>query len=785
MIWMLGDGIVPPAERSLNVPTEHHYTRQTPNGKPASGSTRPSESAHSARPQGNPAQRHSSEQPYSKSHSGAPRDQAGAQAYRSSYPQGTRSSNPSYAANSAGHSSAYESKKNGSFGYAKNEGYYSAYDGRNPGPSAYAKSAGSSAYAKSASYPPKKKKKKTLKRLWKNICKHMFVVATKPESELAYTQKPRAAAPLKPFGKRAKKALVSVLRKVARSAYLFFRNVYQYLMKLPPRALLIGSGTFGIVLISVIILAIALPGKKDDADAQQQLAAFASEETQTAAFDSGTVDPYANTETAPETNASVADPAIDTDAQTTDGAAAQTGAITLSAELKAGDDGEIVSSIQTRLMELGYMDSDEPTQHFGPLTQSALKAFQRHNGLDDDGICGQSTYDMLLKEDAKVYVMQLGDSGPDVEGIQQRLYELGYLDNKANIQGVFGDKTETAVKLFQKKNELTSDGKVGDHTLEMLYGEEVVSNAFRLGDKNQVIEDCQTALKRMGYITTFKPDGEMGKATVTAIKAFQQANGLTRDGALGPVTRDMILSGKAQDMVMQLGDYGTVVKNAQTRLAKLNYLASANATGYYGEITADAVKAFQKRSGLTPDGKLGAVTLTMLNSSSAKKAVSPPSTSKESKSGSSSSSSGSSSSGSSGSVADVSDKSGVEKIIALAESKIGCTYVRGAKGPNTFDCSGFVYWCLKNSGVSTSYMTSIAWRSTSRFQRMTSMGSLQRGDILVFSGSTDSDGHVGIYLGGGKMIDASSSEGKVRQSSSVLNSGGYWSSHFICAYRVF
>ena len=625
----------------------------------------------------------------------------------------------------------------------------------------------------------------TLKRLWKNICKHMFVVETKPESEQAYSQKARPATAAKPLGKRAKKTFVSVLRTVMRAVFLFFRNVYHYLMKLPPRTLLIGSGTFGVAIITVIILAIALPGKQESADAQQQLAAFANEETQTAAFDSGTVDPYANNEAAPETQADTPQTVDGTTPQTADGTTPQSGAITLAEELKAGDDGELISSIQARLMELGYMDSDEPTQHFGPLTQSALKAFQRHNGLADDGICGQTTYDILLNQDAKVYVMQLGDSGPDVEGVQQRLYELGYIDNKANIQGVFGDKTVTAVKLFQKKNELTADGKVGDHTLEMLYGEEVVSNAFRLGDKNPVIENCQTSLKKMGYITTFKPDGEMGKATVTAIRAFQQANGLTRDGALGPVTRDMILSGKAQDMVMQLGDYGTVVKNAQARLAKLNYLASANATGYFGEITADAVKAFQKRSGLTPDGKLGAVTLTMLNSSSAKKAVAPPSTSKETKGGKTSSSGGSSSSGSSGSVADVSDKSGVEKIVALAESKLGCSYVRGAKGANSFDCSGFVYWCLKNSGVSTSYMTSIAWRSTSRFQRMTSMDSLQRGDILVFSGSTASDGHVGIYLGGGRMIDASSSEGQVRQSSSVLSSGGYWTSHFICAYRVF
>lgn len=782
---MQGGGDAPLAERSLNVPTEHHYTRQTPNGKPASGSTRPGESAHSARAQGNSAQRHSGDHTHSKSHSDAPREHAGSQVHRSSHSQGAKGSTPPYAAKNAGYASAYDGRKNGSSGFAKREGYDSAYAGKNPGSSAYAKSTGSSAYAKSASYPPKKKKKKTLKRLWKKFCKKMFVVEEKPVDDLSYSQNTRAASTVKPLAKKAKKTLLSVVRTVARAVYLFIRKVYQSLMKLPPRTLLIGSGTLGLALVTAIILAIALPGKQSSEDAQQQLAAFASDETQTAAFDSGTVDPYANSETAPETQASVADSTTDGTGQTVDATTPQAGAIALSEELKAGDDGEIISTIQTRLMELGYMDSDEPTQHFGPLTKSALKAFQRHNGLSDDGICGQTTFDLLQKEDAKVYVMQLGDSGPDVEGVQQRLYELGYLDNKANIQGVFGDKTEVAVKLFQKKNELTADGKVGDHTLEMLYGEDVVSNAYRLGDKNQVIEDCQAALKKMGYITTFKPDGEMGKATVTAIKAFQQANGLTRDGALGPVTRDMILSGKAQDMVMQIGDYGTNVKNAQARLAKLNYLASANATGYFGEITADAVKAFQKRSGLTPDGKLGAVTLTMLNSSSAKKAVSPPSTSKETKTGSSSSSSGSSSSGSSGSVADVSNKSGVEKLVALAESKLGSTYVRGAKGPNTFDCSGFVYWCLKNAGVSTSYMTSIAWRSTSRFQRMTSMGSLQRGDILVFSGSTASDGHVGIYLGGGKMIDASSSEGKVRQSSSVLSSGGYWSSHFICAYRVF
>ena len=659
--------------------------------------------------------------------------------------------------------------------------------------------------------PQKKKKKKfKFKRFFKKLGKQIAAFSTKlvqieelPQDErytnadtgrndLGFEQKKKNGSSAAFFAK-LKKQLLKALRTVARGIYLGVRRAYQFLIKLPPRTLLIGSSALGLVLITTIILAIALPGKSSDKENAQQLAAFTAMETEPTALDQtglsadGTVDGTTDG-TADGTMDGTQDGIVDENAQPIDAEGATDAtmqAVAFTEEVAAGDDGEIISSIQTRLMELGYMDSDEPTQHFGPLTQSALKAFQRHNGLGDDGICGQETYNMLMSETAKVYVMQMGDSGPDVEGVQQRLYELGYLDNKANIQGVFGEKTEAAAKQFQKKNDLTADGKVGSRTLEMLYGEDVVGNAYRLGDENQVIKDCQAALKKLGYVT-FKADGVMGKATVSAIKAFQQANGLTRDGALGPVTRDMILSGKAQEMVMQLGDYGTDVKNMQARLAKLNYLSSANATGYFGEITEDAVKAFQKRAGLTADGKVGGVTLTMMNSSNAKKASSPPSTKKENKntsSGGSSGSSGSSSSG--GSTASASDKTGVEKLVALAESKIGCKYVRGAKGSNTFDCSGFVYWCLKNAGVSTSYMTSIAWRSTSRFSKVSGLGSIERGDILVFSGSTASDGHVGIYLGGGKMIDASSSEGQVRQSSSVLSSGGYWSSHFICAYRVF
>ncbi|MDO4572611.1 MAG: peptidoglycan-binding protein, partial [Clostridia bacterium] len=436
--------------------------------------------------------------------------------------------------------------------------------------------------------------------------------------------------------------MLALARYAARGIYYGVRAVYNFCMALPPKILLVASSAFGFLVMAVIIVAIASPGNRSSADAAETLAAFSNDsqlvEDGAAGFiDSGNVDPYAAYD--PEAEAAQLSAAGDgaedgaPAASESDAAAAET-AVAFT-EVKKGDDDPIVAVIQARLMELGYMDADEPTEHFGSLTASALSIFQRHNELDDDGICGEATYNLLMSDDAKIYVMQRGDSGDDVSGVQQRLYELGYLDNKANITGNFGEKTEEAAIAFQKKNELTADGKVGVKTISLLYSEDVVSNAYTIGDENPVILSCQQALKKLGYIT-FTPDGVMGRATVSAIKSFQEVNGLTKDGALGPETRDLLLSDEAQAKVIQLGDYGTDVKNIQERLIKLNYLTRGSATSYFGEITQKAVKAFQKRNSLGADGKVGAVTLTLLNSSSAKKASSPVNEDDEEKSSGSS-----------------------------------------------------------------------------------------------------------------------------------------------------
>ena len=224
---------------------------------------------------------------------------------------------------------------------------------------------------------------------------------------------------------------------------------------------------------------------------------------------------------------------------------------------------------------------------------------------------------------------------------------------------------------------------------------------------------------------------------------------------------------------------GTDVKAAQQRLYQLGYIRSSQVTGYFGESTEEAVKSFQKRNKLSQNGELGAETLEKLNSDKAKAAAAPATKKpKTPKPGDKPTPTPKPTNDSSAS------KKGVEKFISIAESKLGCKYVRGAKGPDQFDCSGFVYWCLNQAGVRQSYMTSVAWRSCSKYKRINYMSDLRRGDVLVFKGINMSRGHVGIYLGDGHMIDASSSGGVVRITKESVLTSKYWLEHFLMGYRI-
>ena len=147
--------------------------------------------------------------------------------------------------------------------------------------------------------------------------------------------------------------------------------------------------------------------------------------------------------------------------------------------LRVGDEGDAVTNLQYALYELGYYDG-QINGIYSSLVSEAVKAFQSNNGLKADGVAGKDTLQKLYSSSAKAAgassvtfeKLQKGDSGSAVVEMQDVLKGLGYL---AEITGIYDDATYWAVKSFQERNGLSSDGIAGNETLTKLYSGSAVS----------------------------------------------------------------------------------------------------------------------------------------------------------------------------------------------------------------------------------------------------------------------------------------------------------------------
>jgi cell wall-associated NlpC family hydrolase len=93
--------------------------------------------------------------------------------------------------------------------------------------------------------------------------------------------------------------------------------------------------------------------------------------------------------------------------------------------------------------------------------------------------------------------------------------------------------------------------------------------------------------------------------------------------------------------------------------------------------------------------------------------------------------------------------SGHSAVVGLAQAQLGKPYVYGAAGPNSFDCSGLTMYCYAQIGIGLSHGATDQQHASTPVP----LTALQPGD-LVFFGSASYSYHVGIYVGGGSMINA-------------------------------
>jgi len=123
----------------------------------------------------------------------------------------------------------------------------------------------------------------------------------------------------------------------------------------------------------------------------------------------------------------------------------------------------------------------------------------------------------------------------------------------------------------------------------------------------------------------------------------------------------------------------------------------------------------------------------------------------------------------------------IDQIERKAKSFLGTPYVWGATGPSTFDCSGFTQWVYRDVGIKIPRVS----RDQARVGQYVPYENLQRGDMVFFDTKKHRTGrvsHVGIYLGHGNFIHASSAGKKVVIYS--FNKKEFYKKHFLWGRRL-
>ena len=113
------------------------------------------------------------------------------------------------------------------------------------------------------------------------------------------------------------------------------------------------------------------------------------------------------------------------------------------------------------------------------------------------------------------------------------------------------------------------------------------------------------------------------------------------------------------------------------------------------------------------------------------------------------------------------------QVVAIAMSFLGTPYVWGGAAPGGFDCSGLVMYTFAQLGVSIPHSTYAIWN----YGVAVPFDQLQPGDMVFFDGL----GHMGLYIGGGEMVDAPHT-GAVVEVDTI--DSGYWQANYVGARRI-
>ena len=203
----------------------------------------------------------------------------------------------------------------------------------------------------------------------------------------------------------------------------------------------------------------------------------------------------------------------------------------------------------------------------------------------------------------------------------------------------------------------------------------------------------------------------------------------------------------ADTVTLKPGDINDAVYTLQNELKKFGFY-QYDLDGTFGSRTQFAVIQFQQAAGLEADGIVGSATWQALRNYVG----------------------GEVSRGKAG-------RTYGQQIAGFAQKFLGVPYTWGGAAASGFDCSGFIYFVYSNYGVTLPRMADEQYN----FGRRVAVADIQPGDLVFYSTYAPGPSHVGIYVGNGQFIHASSGAGEVTL---TAMSKPYYQARFLGACRI-
>ena len=258
---------------------------------------------------------------------------------------------------------------------------------------------------------------------------------------------------------------------------------------------------------------------------------------------------------------------------------------------------ERVRQAQQMLIDLGMLNGTADGL-YGPMTAQAVRLFQSRNNLVENGELNDATFEALS---------QKAEVAGSARQIQQRLIDLGYLRGLAD--GIFGERSQTALKLFQALAGLPVTGEADDATREALFAEDARSGARQADQRRQGRrgDGAAGAAGCSGFLDG-KADGSYGQATARAVRRFQthlldqgvdEVLGIAANGEATSATQALLFDPDYSSYIPDIapGTTGDEVQRVERRLNQLGYM-DREPDDTFDDYAAAAASAFRSASGL-------------------------------------------------------------------------------------------------------------------------------------------------------------------------------------------